>query len=576
MIKKLLFNWPKTVFAFAAILFLQTVSFCNYMEREVKEVFVLHGDPTWYIIFNYRLFTNFIESRFADMFTFCQTSPWGVMLFFQSLICQIVLGPSRLSITVVNLIYFLVCQVFTFIFFFRTTKSKLIAWLSVFILLALNTPFRKDGPGLNIADFHFDLILFFLLLLIHYAYLSSSNFSNKKWSIYLGVLLAFTVANRLVSFFLINTLFGGVAFFNFSRFIFAGKDLKAKLLPKIKNIAVCLSIYVALVAVPLIVAKNAIYSHYFRFVFDETFARERAGLYVMGAKNKLGEAQQVFSRMVNFDFGLIFWISSAITILILIFAIWASSVLGMQYRNRKNNSFKIEPTFIYFCIWSAISSYLLHVVFPIKSDHLTRMTAAPLFVLFIFLIYLIIKNFVSERLESKTLLSIAGVFLVAAFVNQTRFYFGKGRFYKNKIEMVALTKMYDDILTVVANNNLKVVNISVDRVNSTTSHYCLGAMLSFSTYAYEKKGLMLHQAPQLGGILDEFISLKAAESQLQKSDFVLMGTTADDYYNPFNKSIEKDFNKIGSFVKNNFLLFKEYLLFGEKKQLFIKKNLFTN
>jgi hypothetical protein len=576
MIKELLYNWPKTVLAFAAILVLQTVFFCNYMEREVKEVFVLHGDPTWYVIFNYRLFINFIESRFADMLTFCQTSPWGVLLFFQSLICQIVLGPSRLSITIVNLIYFLVCQVFTFIFFIRTTKSKLIAWLSVFILLALNTPFRKDGPGLNIADFHFDLILFFLLLLIHYVYLSSSNFSNKKWAIYLGILLAFTVANRLVSFFLISTLFGGVAFFIFSRYIFAEKELKAKLLPKIKNITACLSIYVALVAVPLLIAKNAIYGHYFRFIFDKEFARERAGLYVMGAKNKLGEAQQVFSRMVDFDFGLIFWISTAITISILIFSIWASSVLTMQLRKREIFSFKIESTFIYFCIWSATSSYLLHVMFPIKSDHLTRMTTAPLFVLFIFLMYLIVKNFVSERLQFKTLLSITGVFLVAAFVNQTRFYFGKGRFYKNKIEMVALTKMYDDILNVVANNNLKEVNISVDRVNSTTSHYCLGAMLSFSTYAFEKKGLMLHQAPQLGGVCDEPISIETAISQLKESDFVLMGEKPDDYNIPFNKSIEKDFNKIKSFVSNNFLFFKEYSLFGEKKKLFIKKSLFTN
>jgi len=559
----------------ASFFLVQFILFKNYIERECASEYILHGDPTWYIYFNYKIFSDLISKNFTEIIKFVQDAPWGVPLFFQTTLIQVIFGPSRTSVCLINLLYYLIAQVCTYLFFKKIYISKFAGWFALLFFLALGTPFRKDGPGLNISDFHFDLILFFILLLIHYLYFLTNNFENRKFSIYLGLLIGLCVSSRLVSLYLLATLFGGLGLCILIKYF----KNKKKYFYQLINFSISAIFSVAYAITPLIFAKTALYNHYFRFVFDKKFAHERAGLYVMGADSKLSEANELIQRMLKNDFGNNFFICLIIAVCTIIFLrILFINRSANDLNNNKYSIIEVERLRIYnfFLIWSALSSFILHLIFPIKSDHLTRMTAAPLFIFTLVSVLMFVSKLKNNFSVYLSRAFITFILILFSLNNQLSFYLGKGRYADSKIHMVALQEMYHDMVLIVANNNLSTVKISVDRVDNASSRYCLGAMYSFFTFAYEKYGLLLRPLPQLGGVIDEPIELQTALNQISQSDFVLIGELPYQAGFPFNISIYPHQEIIHSFVIENFKMYKDYKLFGSNKKLFVNKNFFIS
>src|SRR3989338_812705 len=160
-------DFAKITMLFSVAFFIQGLMFFNYINREMAQDYILHGDPTWYVYFNYKFFNAFIEHDWNTLWEMTKASPFGILLYIESTLLQLVGGSSRATVSSINLVYYFVAQIATFLFFYKFHKKKSAGAIAVLLLLSLSTPFRTGGPDLNIVDFHFDLVLFFMLLMLH-------------------------------------------------------------------------------------------------------------------------------------------------------------------------------------------------------------------------------------------------------------------------------------------------------------------------------------------------------------------------------------------------------------------------
>lgn len=571
----------KIAILFSMAFFIQGLLFFNYINREIAPDYILHGDPTWYIFFNYKLFNAYIESNWGVFWEMAQTSPWGMLLFLETTFLQLIGGPSRATVSSINLVYFFAAQIATFLFFYKFHKTKSAGAIAVLLLLALSTPFRKDGPGLNIGDFHFDLVLFFMLLVLHYMVAASHMFRLRNWAVATGAFAGIVVASRLVSFFLFGAVFGAYAVCLLIRKFRARGDGELKTI--FLNYGYAILAFISVVSLPLWVARHAVYNQYFRFLFDKKFSDDRAGLYSWGA-TKTEEAWQLLSRMLKFDFGTPFFlvlmvIASTAFIAYVIRsrgklpeAVIVPSSENMQPADLPGlcDSMPVRREFYIFLALSTISSFLLHLSFSIKSDHLTRMTAAPLFIgLTVWVSWFLSKHYKSQRRWIKYLcITSLGILLCVALYTQTAFYFGAGRHHPAKLEMQGLQELYSDMSRVSSLRGLKDVAISVDRVDRG---YELGALMGYFTYEYEHNGIIQTPHPKLGGSWDEPIDFDKALNFVKESDFVLLGDLPYDTTNtPFHRSIKSRIGEIHNFVNHDFCRYKDYSLFGSHRVLYIK------
>ena len=574
------FSLTKIAVLFCLAFFIQWLLFINYINREIAPDYILHGDPTWYIFFNYKLFNAYIESNWSVFWEIAKTSPWGILLFLETTFLQLIGGPSRATVSSINLVYFFMAQAATFLFFYKYHKTKSAGAIAVLLLLALSTPFRKDGPGLNIGDFHFDLVLFFLLLVLHYMVAASHMFRLKNWAVATGAFAGIIVASRLVSFFLFIAVFGAYAVYLLVRRFRARGDGELKII--FLNYWYAILAFISVVSLPLWVARHAVYNQYFRFLFEKKFSDDRAGLYTWGA-TKTEEAWQLLSRMLKFDFGTPFFLALIIT---------STAFIAYAIRPRKKfpeaeivhsseniqskdlsglcGSMPVRREFYIFLALSAIASFVLHLSFSIKSDHLTRMTAAPLFVgLTIWVSWFLSKHYKSQLRWIKYLcIASIGFLICVVLYTHTAFYFGMGRHHPAKLEMQGLRELYSDISKVSSMRGLKDVAISVDRVDSG---YELGALMSYFTYQYEHNGIIQNPHPKLGGSWDEPIDFDRALSFVKQSDFVLLGDLPYVTTNtPFHRSIKPRIGEIHDFVNQHMCRYKDYFLFGSHRVLYIK------
>ena len=575
------FSLTKIAILFSLAFFIQGLLFVNYINREVAPSYILHGDPTWYIFFNYKLFNAYIESDWGVFLEMARTSPWGILLFLETTFLQLIGGSSRATVSSINLVYYFVAQIATFLFFYKFHKSKSAGAIAVLLLLSLSSPFRRDGPGLNIGDFHFDLVLFFMLLVLHYMVAASHMFRLRNWAVATGAFAGIVVASRLVSFFLFVAVFGAYAVYLLVRKFRARRDGELKTI--FLNYYYAIVAFISVVSIPLWIARHAIYNQYFRFLFEKKFSDDRAGLYTWG-DNKTEEAWQLLSRMVKFDFGTPFFlvilaVASTVIIAYFIHSREKSpeSVKMLPSENLRPvnspglcDSLPVRREFYIFLTLSAIASFALHLSFSIKSDHLTRMTAAPIFVGFaIWGTWFLSKHYESGLRWIRYLcIACLGILICIALYTQTAFYFGVGRHHTLKSEMQSLHELYSDMSRISSLRGLKDVAISVDRVDRS---YELGALLSYFTYEYEHNGIIRIPRAKLGGNWDEPIDFDKALSFVKDSDFVLLGDLPYDTTDtPFHRSIKSRIGEIHDLANQHLCRYKDYLLFGSHRVLYLK------
>lgn len=560
---------------------LQVVLFIAYMKREVEPSYFLHGDPTWYYYFIYRVFDAFVHGRWEIIAEQARTSPWGITLFLQSIFPQLLFGSSRWTATIVNLGYFAVTQIVVTRFYWRLTRSVPATLAMLGLFLSMSTAFRTDGPGLNISDFHFDLILFFMLVWVFQAVASSGCFTDRRGSLLVAVLSAFLVANRLVSAFLLVGVFGAFGAILVLRWKRADASTKAVESSRLRYFFQSAALFTGLSSIPILIARKAVYSHYFRYVFEPAFRDTRVGLYSMGANSKLDEAWFILEKMFRYDIGLPCFVAAAI--------LGAVAWHGRRDQDAANGAGRdtrtggvaiVDAGLLQVFLWTAIVVSLVeHLAFPIKSDHLTRMTTAPLFVLGCLWIAPALGRAV-ER-EGKRWLPGVAVFgtVAMALVVQVGFYGGPGRqkqlqmplapnaLVDGQIEAARVRSLYETISHIVHARGMRDVAISVD----TIGPFELGAMMSWFTYEYEHHGLLLTPRPQAGSVNDEPARLDVVMRQIADSDFVLLvdGSYPEGGW-PFMNSMRTMHADVRDVVERDFCRVRSDVLLGRQRTLWAR------
>lgn len=573
---------PKIAFALAVIFLVQVLLFVSFMNREVSWSYLLHGDPTWYTYFNYRVFDALIHHEWSVIREQIATSPWGSLLFLEAAIPQFLFGASRTSAVSVNLVFYLAAEFATFWFFFRLLRSVRAGFLGLCFLLAMGTPFRTVGIGLNISDFHFDFILFSFLLILYYLVAWSNSFLRLGPSLILAGVAAFIVANRLVSVFLFVGIFGAfgamLLFLYLKPFWFPREITRVRL----KNFFFTTGVFLGISAIPIYLARGAFFGHYFRFVFDPEFKEARKGLYEMGASTKWLEAQAIIERIVKYDFGIYFGVALLSWILVVAGTrTWQgffSDYAGPQTSDEdfeKWNLHRLAATrsdwtlFLIFLWLAAGVSYLEQLVFPVKSDHLTRMTSAPLLIFFTIMASVgLMRLLANSRMMWRGLgIAALGITAGCAILTQISFYTGPGRSNDLRQGHLELERLYGDLSRIIHRKGLKEVAFSVDVIKN----YELGALMSYFSYEYETNGVLLYPAPKLGGVIDEPITIFKAQHLLDASDFILWmdDPYPKDSFWPFSKSVATFHPELTTYTKEHFCFVGNYRIFGDNKKLFV-------
>ncbi len=559
--------------AFLIAAAVQILVYKTYIEREIAWSFVFRGDPNWYVFYTYRLFEAFLRRDWAEIYGYAKTFPWGMVLFFEAIGTQLVFGASRFGMASVNLIYFLIAQAATFIVFRRIGGSAWSGLAAVLLLLAMRTPFRGDGPGLNIVDFHFDLVFFYVFLCIIYLVAWSDSFARRGPAIAIAALAALTVATRLVSFFLLIGIFGAFFLYLLVAWLRTGSPERERARRRAVNLVIAGLVFLVLCAPAVWVAADALYAHYFRFIFEEEIRQNRAVLYTMGSS--LGdEAYELIRRMVAFDFGKPFGAAAVVLLLLALLGAGraaagraAEETGGMLARLWNDRPARL--VFAGFLLLSIVVSYGMHLVFPIKSDHLTRMTAAPILILALFLAAVPIgRAFAGRGWRRAAGFVLMGLLALLALHVQLGFYATKGKFEPRRADVEQVAKLYGDISKVVHARGMTTVGISTDKVVT----YEYGALLGYYIYEYERHGRLLKWRPQLGDKVDESITLPQTRQVIDRSDFIVL--TDGDYptqiHWPFMKAVRSFHPELTAYVQSRYCLLGRYHIDGLTNALYTR------
>jgi len=548
----------------------QVLLFRHYMAREVSWGFVLRGDTNWYVWQVYALVEAFRAHDWARIWHATTTFAWGMPLFLEAVAIQLIHGTSRAGIAFVNLIYFLLAQAATFVVFRRIGGSAWAGLAALALLLAMQTPFRGDGIGLNIADFHFDLVFFYFLLGILYLVAWSDSFARLGPALAVAALAALAVATRLVGAFLLIGIFGAFFLYLLARRWRAGPANRLRARTRVANFLWSALAFVLLSALPVGIAGEALYHHYFRFVFEPDYRAMREGLYTMGAD--LGaEAAQLLHRMLAYDFGWAFAAALALALLAAFFgrrdrhSLSASGETGLARLARDGES---RRAYLAFLTLAVLVSYVMHLIFPIKSDHLTRMTAAPILVAIGLLLAPAIGRAAAAAGPRRVAaLAALGLLLAVGTGVQLRFYLSPSRFSAQREDVEAVGRLYADMSRIAEARGLKAVAMSTDKVGE----YELGPFLGFIIREYERRGVLLRFYPRLGAFIDRPIDKATALRQVEQSDFVLL--LEDPYPKsgwPFMKSVAGFHDELAAHVAARHCLLGRYRIWGQQNALYVR------
>lgn len=554
-----------------AVAAVQLLAFRHYIDREIAWNFVLRGDTNWYVWHVYSITEAIRAHDWPKLWHYSTSFAWGMPLFLEAAAIQLLHGPSRAGVAVLNLIYFLFAQAATFVVFRRIGGSVWSGLAALALLLAMQTPFRGDGPGLNIADFHFDLVFFYCLLGILYLAAWSDTFARRGPALVLAAFAALAVATRLVGLFLLTGVFGMLLVYLLLQWWRAVPTRRRAAGARAANLAWAAIAFVLLCAIPVGIAAQALYYHYFRFVFDPQYRATREGLYTMGA-NLGTEAYQLLFRMLAFDFG---WPFAAALVFAVLLALLAPrrrpavtpgpSASALAAVGRPGDS---RRAVLHFLLLAIVVSYGMHLVFPIKSDHLTRMTAAPVLVLIGLLLAPAIARACAEKGGRRAIAFGLLALLVAAGVGvQARFYLSPSRFALQRADMEEVNRLYADMSRLVQARGLSAVALSTDKV----SEFELGPFLGFIIREYERRGVLLQLYPRLGAFIDRPIDKASAFAQVEQSDFVLMQEKPYPESGwPFMKSIAGFHDDLAGHVAARHCLVGRYRMWGQQNALYVR------
>jgi hypothetical protein len=189
----------RVIWIFIAVLLAQYLLFRSFVNRELAWAYPAHDDQVGYLSQTYELFeairTSHNGSALLSMLAGkgAEHTPTGVMLPIQTSILFLFLGVSRLTALTLNLIYYFLWQITTFVCVRYLTRSLYFALISWGLILALGSPLLSIG---SLTDFRYDSIALSLFGIFIAVTLASNIFLDRKLSILSALAVALMILFR--------------------------------------------------------------------------------------------------------------------------------------------------------------------------------------------------------------------------------------------------------------------------------------------------------------------------------------------------------------------------------------------
>jgi hypothetical protein len=201
--------------------------------------------------------------------------PNGAIFPLQGALLSLFLGVGRAGVLTVNLALFLLLQLAMFWLVKWKTQRDSDAWLAVALVLLLYSPFFFAG---GIFDFRIDFFALCVFGIWTCVVLRSGVFRNLRWSIVAGLVGAWLVCTRYISFVYLAPILAVLLVTNAIAWLGAGTRFRrAAAWIRSRNIVVSGLITGACVGPFLWINRDVIYNNYFvsMFVSDEKEVRAK-------------------------------------------------------------------------------------------------------------------------------------------------------------------------------------------------------------------------------------------------------------------------------------------------------------
>jgi hypothetical protein len=491
--------------------------------------------------------------------------PNGVLFPLQGALLSLFLGMGRAGVLTVNLVLFLLLQLLVFWLVKWKTHRNSDAWLSVALVLLVNSPFLYAG---GIFDFRIDFFALCAMGIWACVVLRSGVFRNLWWSIVAGLVGAWLVCTRHISFvYLVLTL--GVLFMAYAIAWLGAKTRfrRAAAWIRGRNILASGLITAGCVSPFLWINRNIIYDYYFVTMFVNDEKELRAKLLEL---ETLGEHLLFYPSSILFDH-----LGSPLLAACGVLLIW-SCLYACVYQHRGladlwQSIRRQRHAFLFLSAVILVPLAFLNLSVS-KSPVVGGILSIPiLLIVAVMMSALPDRKAVSSGDHSEFLRSgwIGSSYLAGGFVVIGLLVFmyraGEPKSGLQYVDRAAINDIYDKIIRHVVENGNTSASISADRITDYL-HASVLMVASYERFGRSTRFRQLFPADVLAS------SREDALKQFADSDIVMLTDPVERRAEPFplNSSIREYRGELQSMVTANFLPLTSATIQGIHLEVFAK------
>ena len=247
----------------ALLIVVQAVLCYNFYVREIAWYPPANYDQTGYLTSAYYIENGVRQKGFIELARGIgnRGHPTGVALPIEGALAGLFFGGARLPQLFVIFLAFCALQIFAFATARAVWNSRAHGYMFLGLILCQTTPWYWAG---GLFDFRFDFVAYCLYGIWVCAALRSQLFLDRKWAIGCGLIGAFLVLQRFLTFVYLLGISAGFAGFCLALgFLWrADKDLVQRIWKRLSNLALSIGVLAVLVAPFFIRNWEAIYNYY--------------------------------------------------------------------------------------------------------------------------------------------------------------------------------------------------------------------------------------------------------------------------------------------------------------------------
>lgn len=577
--------------------------FKSFVQREMAWSPFLNGDANWYLGHSYVVFDSILKNWKIPPEFF--NDPAGFMVLLASSVLYLFFGASRLTALSTNFIFYILWQVSTFYAIRYVTKSWAIAFAMLGLCLTAAIPFQGDKvhPMLNIMEYQRDFIAFCLFGVFIAAVLFSDTFAKIKQSIIAGAAAGFMITFRYAMLFHLVGIYA--ATITVFLVVFLLKLAKPNTIgvykTRILNGILSFLMMGLVAGYPIYLAKGALYHHYFAGKLvgpkDVNFIK----LYSAGAHDFVQQLLYYPKMLMGSGLGKFFFTASLAACFFVALFIVVSLVMRMGLKKGNPDFKKSSPlpglaqscpaydllSFSIFLFMSIAVPLFLLTAYPVRSGNVGLLIAAPSMMAIFILFTQMLNTF---DIPGKRILSVLKIILAVTTLSLGMFYQMKSYAIVslcsyNRDDYLGVAKLYDGIIAVSKETNLKQPRISTDFLEN----YVLGCGEAITAYRYEHAGELFRVSQKLGSDIGAEVKEQEALNLLRESDLVLLSVKEEPLESrnplytdplspgmagmPFSKSIKEIRPALAAYVNKNFTEKGRYKIFNREIALYLNNQL---